>query len=72
MQKYKADNESLFRLWERYGQPKIALKVQDERVMVRTRQITACIAKLTALHPAAILLSSQWLTSYDWPPCQQS
>eukprot|EP00878_Enallax_costatus_P034952 GHUV01038901.1.p1 GENE.GHUV01038901.1~~GHUV01038901.1.p1 ORF type:complete len:114 (+),score=33.76 GHUV01038901.1:211-552(+) len=33
IQKYKGQNEALFRLWERFGQPKIALKVQNEAVM---------------------------------------
>jgi peptidyl-tRNA hydrolase len=32
---YKSSNEMLFRQWERHGQPKIALKVKDDKEMVR-------------------------------------
>ncbi|WIA10058.1 hypothetical protein OEZ85_010268 [Tetradesmus obliquus] len=31
--KYRKANEALFRMWERHGQPKIALKIQDEQHM---------------------------------------
>jgi peptidyl-tRNA hydrolase len=32
--KYRKANEVLFRMWERHGQPKIALKIQNEEHMV--------------------------------------
>lgn len=34
--KYRPRNEVLFRMWERCGQPKIALKIPNEEHMVRT------------------------------------
>eukprot|EP00775_Hariotina_reticulata_P006448 gene6448-6677_t len=33
LQKYKTGNDHIFRMWERFGQPKITLKVQDEHEM---------------------------------------
>lgn len=41
MERYKTGNVELFRLWERQGQPKIALKVKDISEMVSVQAYSA-------------------------------
>jgi peptidyl-tRNA hydrolase len=48
--KYRKANEVLFRMWERHGQPKIALKIQNEEHMVRLAATSSiwCVSPVTA------------------------